>query len=73
MLTLWPWFCHEMEIMLGGWCVGEGAREERDVGVDALDVGLGFSWLPRCAPRMITCLSLELSKVKRHRLQTSRC
>jgi hypothetical protein len=34
--------------MLGGWCVGEGAREERDVGVGALDVGLGFSWL--CSP-----------------------
>ena len=32
-------------MMLDGWCVGEGTREERDVGVDALDVVLGFSWL----------------------------
>ena len=45
MLTLWPWFCHEVEMRLDGWCVGEGTREERDVGVDALDVVLGFSWL----------------------------
>ena len=30
---------------LDGWYVGEGTREERDVGVDALDVVLGFSWL----------------------------
>lgn len=33
-------------MMLDGCCVGEGTREERDVGVDALDVVvLGFSWL----------------------------
>ena len=32
-------------MVLDGCCVGEGTREERDVGVDALDVVLGFSWL----------------------------
>lgn len=45
MLPLWPWLCHEVEMRLDGWYVGEGTREERDVGVDALDVVLGFSWL----------------------------
>jgi len=32
--------------------MGERASEERDVGVDALDVSLGFFQVLGCAPRM---------------------
>ena len=42
MQTLSPWFCHGMDMKLGGWCGSERTREERNVGCDALALALGF-------------------------------